>query len=324
MRLLPVRPRTTRHREATGERARRRVGGEVWALTAARLVLVALVVAGPLLAGFALVTARAHGSGSPRSAGTIAVPAGVEALAGRFVAAYLAGDSTAFVRDDHHVPDTTAPSSTTTPLLVLPAGARPDRSGWRVTVAVQSTDLTADGFWSVGVTASAGGWQVAGWPARVRDPARASVVALTGLNTPRADDRLLAAAEPWLRAYLTGGDVSRWTSPQWTSAGSLPGHPFDSVTVVGYRVSGPADRPLITVEVSATATSTTSTTISTISTAASMTTASSMPLSSVAAPGTSLVPLVRTMTYQLILAARDGRWEVAALFPVVSSGSSSR
>ena len=166
-----------------------------------------------------------------------------------------------------------------TPAAVTPAASEANGAGWLVTVAVITTDGDAAWYAVDVMPRQGGGWSIVGPPGRVADPTDVEL-APKALPSPDSTDARLAASEAWLRAWLTGddGDAERFASPT-LHMDSLDA-PFDTVTVTGFDVAGTKTSPTVSVAV-------------------------------LAEGDGGREPL----TYRLRLAGRDGRWEVAELFP---------
>ena len=247
-----------------------------------RLGVWVLVVAGPVLGAAAWVSASgARAAVEPPAA---SAPVGVLAAATQMVAGYVSAD------DPSDLADVLGSASQlrvdpvgATPASVTPAASEPNGAGWLVTVAVITTDGLA-GWYAVDVTARpGGGWSIVGPPGRVGDPTEVELAPKT-LPVPDPADARLAASEAWLRAWLTGdgSDAERFASP--TLHVAPVNAPFDSVTLTGFDVTGPASSPTVSIALLADGDG------------------GSEPL-----------------TYRLRLVGRDGRWEVAELFPTKSS-----
>jgi hypothetical protein len=165
---------------------------------------------------------------------------------------------------------------------------------WAVTVAADVDELTGEGagsrslgiwFFEVGVVGDGSGRLIAvAEPAMVPAPAAPEARPLVEEGTlavPQLDDGpVITALEGFLGALLTGvGEVDRYTAPGFELPSILP-VPFRDVTVDGIALADEADDRL-RVRVAVTAT-----------------TPDGSPLS---------------LSYELTLVSRAGRWEVSAL-----------
>lgn len=132
----------------------------------------------------------------------------------------------------------------------------------------------------VGVLRSGGAVTVVGPPAVVPSPPAPEVELRPLEATPERDDPMTMSAEAFLRSLLTGdGDVGRYTAPG-SSVPPLTPAPFETVTVEGVGIVR-ADPATSTIRVDASAV-----------------TAAEVEVS---------------LSYELVMAERDGRWEVKAL-----------
>lgn len=271
----------------------------VWAVRAATGVLWLLVAAGPV-AGVAAWASRPAPATVEPPAGPAVPPAGVAGWAELFVAAWLQageGDTGPLealmggpVRLDGQRPGGWHATRTAV------VAAEPARGGvWAVTVAAELMGV-ADGVWQpvgvvfyrVGVAQAPGGALAAtGLPAVVAAPPTARLE--TGMPrlaspAPVRDGPVGEALAGFFAALLAGdGDVTRYVSPDAGIAAVAP-PPFTRVRVVR---AGLRDRDdgalLVNVEVAAQA----------------------------AGGG------VQVLQYGLVVAQREGRWEVTELLPAV-------
>jgi len=273
-----------------------------------QVVLWLLVVSGPVAA--VLVTARVSALAGRLetldNGVAVEVPpdtAGVEGFAELFVAAYLGAgeDSAAALRPFLDGPslDGVAEGSWRA-VRTTSLGARQIGPGYfAVTVAadVVAADIDSDGqpvwvpvgtrFYSVGVVETETGWAVAGLPTLVAAPARAVppellVRRFDGLDgTPGLEETV----SRFLAAYLAGvGELARYTSPSSLIVAVQP-PPFSDVEVLDAGVVDASDGVgQVRVVVRA-----------------------------VDAAGRAQV-----LEYSLMVAVRDGRWEVAELLPAPS------
>ncbi|HEX7197002.1 MAG TPA: conjugal transfer protein [Candidatus Limnocylindria bacterium] len=171
-----------------------------------------------------------------------------------------------------------------------------DQDYWAVTVAAdvlateaeaadadeETQGSAASTRWllEVGVLRSGGAVAVVGPPAVVSDPPSPEVDLRGTEETPQRDDPIATTAEAFLRSLLTGaGEVGRYMAPG-SSVPPLTPAPFESVTVerIGIVRAGRAT--------------------STIRVEASAITAAEVEVS---------------LSYELTMAERDGRWEVQGL-----------
>lgn len=159
-----------------------------------------------------------------------------------------------------------------------------ERNYWAVTVAadVRAPEDETPVRWllEVGVLRSGGVATVVGPPAVVSDAPSHEVDLRGTQETPQRDDPIATTAESFLRSLLTGaGEVGRYMAPG-ASVPPLTPAPFESVTVERIGIVG-ADQ-----------------TTSTIRVEASAITAAEVEVS---------------LSYELSMAERDGRWEVQGL-----------
>ena len=175
-----------------------------------------------------------------------------------------------------------------------------ERDYWAVTVAadvrvtedpaaeeVDESDDDAQGreapvrwLLEVGVLRSGGALTVVGPPAVVSSPPSPEVDLRPLEASPERDDPMTTTAESFLRSLLTGaGEVGRYTAPG-SSVSPLTPAPFETVTVEGVGIVR-ADPATSTIRVDASAI-----------------TAAEVEVS---------------LSYELVMAERDGRWEVKAL-----------
>lgn len=280
-----------------------------------RLVLWTVIAAGPV----ALVAAVASAAASPTvMAASAAEPAAVRTTAAAadpagyaqvFVSSWLQASSedetTAQARraqsmaPDVELPSPAADAPAAPALVTAVRSARRGDGVWSVTVAAQETGGRLR-YYAVPVAADASGasFTVTGAPAVVAGPSRATVAKSPyGVKVPQGD--LSAAVGEFLAAYLAGvGEVDRYLAPGVRMAALSPA-PYTAVTV----------EEVWAVEEAAAA-------------------------ESVAPDGTRVRAVVRVeaqgaggrwpLAYELTLAARSGRWEVAALDSGAAQGGGVR
>lgn len=164
------------------------------------------------------------------------------------------------------------------------SGRSVERDYWAVTVAadVKAPEDETPVRWllEVGVLRSDGAATVVGPPAVVSSPPSPEVELRGPEATPERDDPMTTTAASFLRSLLTGaGEVGRYMAPG-SSVLPLTPAPFESVAVEGVSIvrADPA--------------------ASTIRVEASAITAAEVEVS---------------LSYELVMAERDGRWEVKAL-----------
>jgi hypothetical protein len=164
---------------------------------------------------------------------------------------------------------------------------------WAVIVAANVDDLQPDGDWApaglwfleVGVIEdSAGGLIVAAEPGFVappQGPARSPKLLSPSLRPPGPDDSAVVdTVNGYLAALLTGqGDAARYVAPE-AATGVPTSPPFRAVTVDRLAITE-IDNSTLRVRLSAIA--------------------------------TSASDIRRSLSYELTLKARDGRWEVAGI-----------
>jgi hypothetical protein len=268
-----------------------------------RLALWAVIAAGPIALCVAITSSPTTAGAATPSRPTAAVrttdqaadPAGYAQL---FVHAWLrsSADDAASAQarlaqsmaPDVELPDPAADAQPRPASVTAVRSAQRADGAWSVTVAAQYAD-GAVRYYAVPVTADRTGasFTVTGAPAVVAGPARAEVpISPYAVGVPEGD--LSAAIGEFLAAYLTGaGEVDRYLAPGVSLPPASPA-PYTAVTV--QQVSA--------VEEAAAA-------------------------GQVPADGTKVRVLAQVeardasgrwpLGYELVLTARSGRWEVAAL-----------
>ncbi len=175
------------------------------------------------------------------------------------------------------------------------SGRAVERNYWAVTVAAEvrapEDETTVRWLLEVGVLRSEGAATVVGPPAVVPAPP-ASEVALRGPEaTPERDDPMTTTVASFLRSLLTGaGEVGRYMAPG-SSVLPLTPAPFESVTVDDIGIVR-ADRATSTIRVEVSAITTAEVEVS--------------------------------LAYELVMAERDGRWEVKTLSGAPTLGRDGR
>ena len=250
----------------------------------------AVLLSGPVLGALALLSG---GGGATASAATTPVPVvGGEAFAELVVIQHLTAGlddvdpRVAPVHQSLRMPADGSAAVARPPLAVAAIGTEPAGPG-RVGVHVLVLDHAGTTrTWQVTVAATAEGPVLEGRPALLptTTPAPPQRVATSPLQPPTEGDPLAAAAEGFLGALLAGdGDLQRYAAP---SSGLVAADPpllaSLDVTAIGTHVLGPGSAAVV-VEVTATG------------------------------PGLD----DSRLQYPLLLAQRDGRWEVSRVLPAL-------
>lgn len=254
----------------------RLAAGVLWGLIAVAAVGGMLGVVRPIPAP----PAEHSSAGSPAAAVSEAWAAG--GFGARAVAAYLGpggeGGFAAFLGDRlaGAAPDHGAGG---VPPVAVVAVDRAVPGYWAVTVAADG-QAGREEFWRIGVASEDGRLVATGLPTPVAAPAVGERPELAVMwETPPVDDPVAATVTGWIAAYVCGqGDVSRWLAPGVELTAVRP-PVCEEVRLDrwGTRAEG-ADRVLVVTEAAL-------------------------------HPGAS----ERRVTFALVLARRDGRWEVAEL-----------
>ncbi|MFH9554612.1 conjugal transfer protein [Streptomyces sp. NPDC017435] len=267
-----------------------------------RLAVWTVIAAGPIALCVAVVstptTVEAATPAKATAVRTAAVAADPGGYAQLFVSAWLrssADDATTAqarlaqsLAPDVELPDAAAGAQSKPQSVTAVRSAQHTGGTWSVTVAVQYADGSVR-YYAVPVAAGGAGatFAVTGAPGVVAGPARA-VASKSSYGVTVPDGDLSSAVGEFFAAYLTGsGQVSRYLAPSVTLSAVSPA-PYTAVSV--HQVSA--------VEEAATA-------------------------GQVPADGTKVRVLVQVeaqdadgrwpLAYELVLKARSGRWEVAAL-----------
>ncbi|MFE7764206.1 conjugal transfer protein [Streptomyces scabiei] len=267
-----------------------------------RLAVWTVIAAGPIALCVAVAstptTVEAATPAKPTAVRTAAAGADPGGYAQLFVSAWLrssADDATTAqarlaqaLAPDVELPDPAAGAQSKPQSVTAVRSAQRTGGTWSVTVAAQYADGRLR-YYAVPVAAGGAGasFAVTGAPGVVAGPARAEVAKSSyGVSVPEGD--LSSAVGEFFAAYLTGsGEVSRYLAPGVTLSAVSPA-PYTAVSV--QQVSA--------VEEAAAA-------------------------EQVPADGTKVRVLVQVeardadgrwpLAYELVLKARSGRWEVAAL-----------
>lgn len=254
-------------------------------------VLWALVLGSLVASVLALTTPRA--TAAPPTPAAAPVPPGVGGFAAAYLTAFLSADpvsaadelrpwATGLPRWQGPAPDP-APTPAAVPapevLHVSPAG--PGR--WAVLLAEPEDPRRA---WAVTVAGDAGGWVAEGTPRLVPAPAPppAHPSALPPPSRPAPDDAVAHSVGRFLAALLAGdGEVGRYTAP---GSPLTPLHPapYTAVELTGMASADVgANRRVVAAEVRASRDD-----------------------------GTAAL-----LQYPLLVAVRDGRWEVVEILPAL-------
>nr|WP_245695060.1 conjugal transfer protein [Streptomyces antibioticus] len=278
----------------------------VWTVIAAGPVALAVAVTSTPTASVAIAHNRTADAQSVTA--VAADPAGYAQV---FMTAWLrsSADDTASAQarlaqsmaPDVELPDP-APDAQSAPAFVIPVRSARTNNGagaWSVTVAAQYAD-SAVRYFAVPVTTNTAGtsFAVTGAPAVVAGPGRAEP-SESPYTVPVPDVELSSTVGEFLAAYLTGaGEVDRYLAPGVHLTAVSPA-PFASVTV----------RQISAIEEAAAAEAVPGdgTRVHVQATARAQDTSGRWPL-----------------VYELTLAARSGRWEVAALTSATDQGGGDR
>lgn len=285
-----------------------------------RVLVWGLVTAGPVLGLLALqrVGAPAGEVQAPEVPVDVVTgdPVGPGGFAELFVTSYLETDSeaasdvlAAFYPGAADEPLHAASGTPQRAEHVAVVGSEEVADGyWSVTIAAQVAETddeeeeaageTSDGgsrlrYFQVPVAADDGGWVAVAYPAEIAAPPVEEEAPDLGYTpvTLLDSDPATATVQQFLAAYLAGGgDVSRYLSPDTDLAPVTPA-PYAAVQITGLAVRGEAPRQGEALPMTAGAR------VQLLVTAEAQT------------PGGVLRPL----SYALVLAERDGRWEIAAL-----------
>ncbi|MFB7576250.1 conjugal transfer protein [Streptomyces sp. NPDC056165] len=264
----------------------------VWAVIAAGPIALCVAVAS------APTTVQAATPAKPTAVRTAAVAADPGGYAQLFLSAWLrssADDATSAqarlaqsMAPDVELPDPASAAQSKPQSVTAVRSAQREGGAWSVTVAAQYADGSVR-YYAVPVAADRAdaSFTVTGAPGVVAGPARAEVPeSAYGVTVPEGD--LSSAVGEFLAAYLTGaGEVDRYLAPGVTLSPVSPA-PYTAVSV----------QQVTAVEEAAAA-------------------------EQMSADGTKVRVLARVeardadgrwpLAYELILKARTGRWEVAAL-----------
>lgn len=283
-------------------------GGSALAAGGATVCLYTLLVCGPIalvmvfLVGMSPATVAPVTSAAQSSESTSQETA-ASGLAGRFVQTWLETTRDDTTQLDQYVPDASTgdfPAAAWDVTDVATVGAVQVRpSVWSVTVA--ATITPADGgraavsglrYFTVPVSAAAGRVSVLAWPAAAPGPAVVPAQDLSSTYSIQLDatNPVAVSVQQFLTAWLTGsGDVTRFLSPG-TAVRPLGGTPYSQVVV---------SQVLATVDVDPTLRPTDGRRVHVLVTSTADATARQQV----------------NFQYFLTMAARAGRWEVAAIDP---------